>query len=100
MGGGDSAEPRINGCGTVAGELVIAPPAPADVTCSLLDEAGIDAAATVPGRGKGIPGASRRLSLWFGLAVDPDFPDGAMKQYHTTPARAQISSITGSDFFI
>jgi hypothetical protein len=100
MLGGESADPTLNGCAEAAGELAIVLPARADSVASLLDEARVEAAATGGGTGRGIPGATPKLSLWPGPGTVCGLLVGATKQYQTTPAKAQTSSIAGSGFFI
>ena len=100
MLGGESAEPRINGFAGATGELAVVPLAPGDGAGSPSEEAGVESVAPARGLDEGIPEVVPGLSLWFGLAALRDFPGAAMKRYHTAPARAQMSSIAGSHFFI
>src|ERR1039458_4025494 len=95
-----SAEPRTKGGAEGAGELAGVTPAPGDGVGPPPDDAGVEPTAPFCGLDEGIPGAVPGLSPWPGLAAVWDSFGEAKKQYHTTPVRAQTSSIAGSHFFI
>ena len=99
MLGVESAEPRVNGTEEGAGEAAGRLLAPGAGVGSPPGETAVESTALFRGPDEDIFGDAPKFSAWPELAVWVAFGE-AKKQYHTTPARAQVSSNTGSHLFI